>query len=104
MVVDTLTIARELKAADLPAGQAEAIAAAIGRSIAESSATKSDVDNARLALRGDIEAFKVEFSGKLNQLESKLDARIEGLRSTLITWFVGTALTLAAVIIAAIKL
>ena len=81
MTVDTLSIARELKAAEVPAAQAEAIAAAIGRSAAESlgsAATKADI--------------------------AQLETKIEQLRSTLMTWFIGTVMTLTAIIIAVVKL
>ena len=81
MTVDTLSIALELKAAEVPAAQAEAIAAVIGRSAAESlttAATKADI--------------------------AQLETKIEQLRSTLMTWFIGTVLTLAAIIIAVVKL
>ena len=82
MTVDTLSLAKELRAAELPPMQAEANAAAIGRAVLEGAATKAD----------------------LAQLEARIDAKIERLRATLIMWFVGTNLTLAAVLIAAVKL
>ena len=82
MSVDTLSIARDLRAAELPPAQAKAIAAAIGHSILESAATKSD----------------------LAQVEARLETKIEQLRVTMMTWFIGTGLTLSAVIIAAVKL
>ena len=93
MIVDTLTIARELKAAELPSGQAEAIAAAIGRSIAESSATKADMENVRVALRADLEAMKHE-----------LRTEIERSRNQLLTWVVSSQVALAGLIVALIKL
>jgi hypothetical protein len=85
MAVDTLSISRDLKAAEVPAVQAEAIAAAIGRSAGDSmenSATKSD----------------------LAQVESRLEAKIEALQSKLIMWFVSTQIAFVAIIAAIIKL
>ncbi|UAK23415.1 hypothetical protein [Sphingomonas nostoxanthinifaciens] len=82
MIVDTLTIARELKAADLPAGQAEAIAAAIGRSVSETAATKVDLDLLRHELKADIEK----------------------VRNQLLLWFVSTQIALGGLMIALIKL
>lgn len=85
MAVDTLTLARELKAAEVPPVQAEAIAAAIGRSAFESmdfAATKSD----------------------LAQLQARLEAKIEAVQSKLIMYFLSTQVALGAVIIAALKL
>lgn len=89
MMVDTLTIARELKAADLPEGQAEAIAAAIGRSVSETAATKADVELAKQELRGDIH---------------RLRGDMERLARTLIVWFIGTQVTIGGLIVAIIKL
>ena len=43
MSVDTLSLARELRAAHFEGEQAEAIAAAIGRSVTETTATKADL-------------------------------------------------------------
>jgi hypothetical protein len=82
MSVDNLTIARNLKAADLGAAQAEPIAAAIGRAVAETAATKSD----------------------LRELKLELEAKLEGLQSKLVMWMIGTQITMAAILLAAIKL
>ena len=82
MGVDTLSLARELRAAELPSVQAEAIAAAIGKAVVETAATKAD----------------------LLQLEAKLEGKIEQLKATLLTWFIATQLTVGAVVIAALKL
>ena len=68
MMVDTLTIARELKAAELPVGQAEAIAAAIGRSVTETAVTKTDLDVLKQELKGDMDR----------------------LHNRLLLWFIGT--------------
>ncbi len=40
----------------------------------------------------------------LAQVEARLETKIEQLRTTLMTWFLGTVLTLAAIIIAPVKL
>ncbi len=85
MAIDTLSISRDLKAAEVPAVQAEAIAAAIGRSAGDSmenAATKSD----------------------LAQVESRLEAKIEALQSNLIMWIVSTQIAFVAINAAMIKL
>ena len=82
MRVDTLTIARSLRPVELPQPQAEAIAAAIGSSILEAAATKSD----------------------LSQLRSEIKQDIAGLKATMMMWFIGTGLTICAIVIAAVKL
>ena len=86
MTVDTLSIARELKATKMPAAQAEAIAAAIGYSLHENVATKSDLRELEL------------------RFDAKIDAKIENLKSTMMLWFIGTNLTMAAIVLAALKL
>ena len=82
MMVDTLTIARELKAAELPAGQAEAIAAAIGRSVTETAATKAD----------------------LELVKHELKADIEKVRNQVLIWVVSTQIAVAGLSLAIIKL
>ena len=51
MAVDTLSLARELRAASVAPEQAEAIAAAIGRAVLEGAATKADLTSAVSDLR-----------------------------------------------------
>lgn len=100
MMVDTLTIARELKAADLPAGQAEAIAAAIGRSIAEASATEADVDTIRVTLKADLELAKQELRTDIAGVRTDM----ERIRNQLVLWFVSLQIALVGLIIALVKL
>jgi hypothetical protein len=89
MSAATLSLAQERRSAELSSTQAEAIPTAIGRAIVEGAATKMDVQSLRSNLR---------------QVEAKLETKIEQLRSNLMVWFVATNLTLAAVILAAMKL
>ena len=91
MNIDTLTIARELRAADLSEGQAEAIAAAIGRSAGES------MEHA--ATKGDIAQLRTEIEN--NGL--RLEAKIESTQTKLIMWFVGTQLAFVALLGAMLK-
>ena len=85
MTVDTLTIARELKAADLPSGQA----AAIGRPVTETTATKAGLELAKQQLRADIQTVRVE---------------LERTRNQLLTWLKSAMVALADIIIAVVKL
>ena len=96
MMVDTLTIARELKAADLPEGQAEAIATAIGRSVAESSATKADLELTKHELRSEIEHVRTDIE--------RVRTELERTRSQLLTWIMSALVALAGLIIAVVKL
>lgn len=107
MTVDTLSIARELRAAAIPDAQAEAIAAAIGRSAMEDMsnlATKADLGQLERASKADLAQLERASKADLSQLESRIDVKLEQLRSSLIMWFVATNLTMAAIIIAASKL
>ena len=100
MMVDTLTIARELKAADLPPGQAEAIAAAIGRSIAETAATKADLDLAKQELRADIAILRTEARTEMEKLRTEM----ERTRNQLLTYIISAMVALSGLVIAVIKL
>ena len=111
MNIDTLSIARDLRAAELPPEQAEAIAAAIGRAVSESSATKADVQLATAATDAKIDQVRGSLDAKIEQVRGSLDAKIEQvrtemekLRSSLLTSLIGTQIAIASVIIAVIKL
>lgn len=93
MSVDTLSLAKELRAADFALPQAEAIAAAIGRSVMETLVTKADVIQLGTELRCEI--------GKLG---SDLRIEIERSRNQLVMWFVGIQIAFGGIIVAIIKL
>ena len=82
MNIDTLSIARDLKATEIPAAQAEAIAAAIGRSVFDAAVSKADLEAAKQELKGDLER----------------------LRGQLLIWFIGTQVAVGALIVALVKL
>lgn len=89
MNIDTLSIAKDLRAAELPSEQAEAIAAAIGRSVTEGSATKDDLNLVKFDLKADIERLRTE---------------VEKTRNQIMTWVIGAVLAVGGTIIAVIKL
>ena len=102
MSVDTLTLAQRLRAAELPATQAEAIAAAIGAAVLEGAATKDDLAATKAelkadfaGLRADVEQFRAALDLKVEQLRTE----IERARNQMFIGMVG----LAAVIIAAVR-
>lgn len=114
MSIDTLALARELRAAEMPQAQAEAFAAALGRSFSETAATKADLDQLAATTKADLNqlaaATKADLNqlaaaakADLNQLESRLDTKIEKATSRLLFWFIGTNTALAAMLVAAIK-
>ncbi len=100
MNIDTLSIARDLKAAALPPEQAEAIAAAIGRSVTEGVATKSDLELCEQRLAAKIDGGRGELRSEIETLRTE----IEKSRNQLVLWVIGSQVTLAGLIIALIKL
>jgi hypothetical protein len=104
MSVDTFSLARELRAADLAGPQAEAIAAAIGRAVTETSATKADLGTLRSELKADSVALRTEFKADLATLRSDVKADLEALRSSMLLWFIGTQVAVGALIVALVKL
>lgn len=125
MHIDTLSIARDLKAADLPPAQAEAIATAIGQALREGVATKGDVE----ALKGDFDSLAQQISGldrrldgvreqgrndlkaavetlraEMKALEQTLRAEIERSRNQILVWIIGAQVALSGLTIALVKL
>ena len=96
MSVDTLTLAQRLRAAELPANQAEAIAAAIGAAVLEGAATKDDLAGAKADLKIDIDQVRSTLELKLEQVRTE----IERARNQMF----GAMIGIASVIIAAVKL
>ena len=89
MNVDTLAIARDLRATELPPAQAEAIAAAIGRSVSEGTVTKLDLEVVEQRLSTRIETVRTD---------------VERARNQVVLRVVGSQITLAGLILALLKL
>jgi hypothetical protein len=100
MSLDTLSIARELREADVAPAQAEAIASAIGKAVSEGAATKADLKELRLELDARFDRIDARFG----QVETNIDAKLERLKNEVVRWFITSLVALAAVIIAAVKL
>lgn len=125
MSVDTLALARDLRAANLGQDQAEAIAFAIGRALTEGAASKADLSETRADLKADIQELRAELKSDIQELRAELKSdiqelrlelktdsasvrtelktAIEGVKSTLLMWFVGTMLAFSGFIIAVVK-
>ena len=100
MSVDTLTLAQRLRAAELPANQAEAIAAAIGAAVLEGAATKDDLAATKIELKAEIDQVRTSLELKMEQLRTE----IERAHNQLFVRMVSTQTALAGLIVAAIKL
>ena len=106
MNIDTLAIARDLRATELPAAQAEAIATAIGRSLSEGVATKSDIEiivQKIDALGARIEASERTLGARIDMVDAQLTAKIEGARSSLLIWLMGVIIATAGALMAVLK-
>ena len=111
MSVDTLTLARELRDATLPPEHAEAIAAAIGKSISDGSATKADIelmlarlDNFENKVMAQFESLDAKHALQGDALESRLTAKIEAVRSSVLVWLVGVVIAAGSLFITISKL
>jgi hypothetical protein len=125
MSVDTLALAKELRAANIEAAHAEAIAAAIGKSVSEGAASKADLQAAEKALRADLQtvekalradiqtvertlraemdALKRELKADIAQSRTELEVLIEKSKSSILIWLVSTQMAFAGLIIAILK-
>ena len=91
MSLDTLSIARELRAADVAPAQAEAIASAIGKAVSEGTASKTDVE----LLVSKVDGNQAVLVAQNEAMEQRLTAKIEGMRSSILIWLIGVILALA---------
>ena len=104
MSVDTLSRAKELRAADFATPQAEAIAAAIGRSVSETTATKADLSELRAAGKADVLQLGTALRGEISNLGADLRTEIERSRNATLTWVIGAMFAIAGLAVAAVKL
>ena len=100
MSVDTLSISRELREADLPGAQADAIAAVIGRALTDSLETKTELT----AFIGEMRSSFGALDHRLDAIEQRLVGKIEASRSSLLIWFIGVVVALGGLGVAIAKL
>ena len=77
MSIDTLTLSRELRAADFAQPQAEALAAAIGKAVTETSATKADLAELRAATKADLAELRAATKADLAELRAATKADLQ---------------------------
>lgn len=113
--VDTITIARALRAADMPPAQAEAVALAIARSVAETAASKTDLDlletrliaqNAatRADLKSEIAEVRADLKSEIAELRTEVRQGLSDLKSGLLTWMIVMIVALGGFLVAVLKL
>ncbi len=114
--IDTLEVAKEMKAAGFTEGQAEALARAVGRLRDEGFAdlaTKGDLKALDIALKTDLKALDMALKADLKNLEIRLQAelreaelRLEGkfadTKAELLKWTMGAIGVQTVVIVGAV--
>ena len=90
-MLDTLTLARELKDAGIEPKHADAITHVVQQAAEHvDPATRADLDTLRVQVRADIDTFRADVRADLAALEARL-----------IKWMIGIALTATGIIVAA---
>ena len=80
-VIDTLRYANRLKDAGVGASQAEAMALAINDELVFGLATKSDVENATVALKADMDTLRADMDKAVVALRADMDKAVVTLRA-----------------------
>lgn len=99
LAFDTLAYAKEMEAAGFSREQAEVFAAAQGKILKEAFAatelaTKTDVNDVRIALKAEIQDVRTE----VLRLENKMEAN----KHEVLKWVIGTMVAQTALIVAVI--
>lgn len=90
-MLDTLTLAHELKNAGVEPKQADAITRVVRRAVEHGDpATRADLDALRSEVSTDFKAHRAEVKADLAAMEARL-----------IKWMIGIALTAAGIVVAA---
>ena len=87
-VIDTLRYANRLKAAGVESGQAEAMSRAINDELTEGVATKADLADAVVELKGEIakvdtrlDAMDAKWEGKFDAMDGKWEGKFDAMDS-----------------------
>ena len=101
-MLDTLTLARELKDAGVEPRQADAITHVVQQAVEQADpATREDLNAHRGEARADLDTHRAEVRADLDTHRADVRADIAALESRLIKWMIGIALTATGIIVAA---
>jgi hypothetical protein len=89
-VFDTHAFVKRLTAAGMPEAQAEVLADEQVRLIDDRLATKEDIAKLQAATTVDIAKLQAATKTDLREMELKIDAKIESVKSEIIRWMFGT--------------
>lgn len=114
--IDTLEVAKEMKAAGFTDGQAEALARAVGRIRSEldaEQASKADLKRLELALmaelkaleqatRADVKGLELALRAELRESKLRLEGKLAETRAGLLKWTMGAIGVQTVVIVGAV--
>ena len=112
-MLDTLTLARELKDAGVEPRQADAITHVVQQAVeqadpatredlnAHRGEARADLNTHRAEVRADLDTHRADVRASLDTLRADVRADIAALESRLIKWMIGIALTATGIIVAA---
>ena len=108
-MLDTLSLARELKDAGIEAEQADAITHVVQQAAEHGDpATRADFDAHRLAvhkdidgLRADLDTHRTAVRADIDTFRAEVRADVAAFEARLIKWMIGIALTATGIVVAA---
>ena len=101
-MLDTLSLARELKDAGIAPEQADAITHVVQQATEQADpATRADLNTHRAEVRADLNTYRAEVRADLNTYRAEVRADIAALEARLIKWMIGSALTATGIVVAA---
>ncbi len=108
-MLDTLSLARELKDAGIEAKQADAITHVVQQAAEHGDpATRADLDAHRVAVHKDIDGLRADFDTHRTAVRADIDtfraevrADVAAFEARLIKWMIGIALTATGIVVAA---
>lgn len=101
-MLDTLTLAHELKNAGVEPKQADAITRVVRRAVEHGDpATRSDLDTHRTEVSADFDALRTAVKADFKAHRAEVKADLAAMEARLIKWMIGIALTAAGIVVAA---
>lgn len=101
-MLDTLSLARELKDAGIESKQADAITHVVQQAAEHGDpATRADLEAHGAAVRANFDAHRAGVRSDVDAIRAEVRANLAALEARLIKWMIGVALTATGIIVAA---